>query len=148
MNEASEWIAVWAAGLFSGAALYITLVEHPARMHCGTLLAATEFGPSYRRAAVMQAALALAGTLAGTAAGLAGGGAPWLAGSLLLFCVVPFTLIVIFPTNERLLDPALDRSSAEAHRLLMRWGRLHAVRTALSLASFVTFVLAGRSTAP
>ena len=38
---------------------YITLVEHPARMQCGTLLAATEFGPSYKRAAVMQAALAV-----------------------------------------------------------------------------------------
>ena len=45
MNEASQWIAIWAAGLFSGAALYVSLVEHPARMQCGTLLAATE-GPA------------------------------------------------------------------------------------------------------
>jgi uncharacterized membrane protein len=143
MIEASEWIAIWAAGLFSGAALYITLVEHPARMECGTLLAATEFGPSYKRAAVMQAALAGAGTVAGVIAGLARGSTAWLAGSLLLFLVVPFTLIVIFPTNHKLLDPTLDKSSAEAQRLLTRWGRLHEVRTALSLGSFIAFVLAG-----
>jgi uncharacterized membrane protein len=144
MIEASELIAIWAAGLFSGAALYISLVEHPARIECGTLLAATEFGPSYKRAAVMQAALAVVGTLAGVAAGLALGSPAWLTGSLLLFCVVPFTLIAIFPTNHRLLDPTLDRSSPEAHRLLTRWGRLHEVRTVLSLGAFIVFVLALR----
>jgi len=138
MNEASQWIAIWAAGLFSGAALYVSLVEHPARMQCGTLLAATEFGPSYRRGAVMQA------MLAGVAAGLAHGSTAWLSGSLLLFLVVPFTLIVIFPTNHKLLDPALDKSSPEAHRLLVRWGRLHEVRSVLGLAAFIVFVLASR----
>jgi len=103
-------------------------------MQCGTLLAATEFGPSYKRAAAMQAGLAVVGTLAGIAAGLARGSTAWLTGSLLFFCVVPFTLIVIFPTNHKLLDPALDKSSPEALRLLTRWGRLHEVRTLLSLA--------------
>jgi uncharacterized membrane protein len=144
MNEASQWIAIWAAGLFSGAALYLTLVEHPARMQCGTLLAATEFGPSYKRAAVLQSALAILGTLAGAAAGLAARSTAWFVGSLLLFLVVPFTLIVIFPTNDKLLDSALDKSSPEAHRLLTRWGRLHEVRTVLSLGAFIVFVLASR----
>ena len=144
MIEASQWVAIWSAGLFGGAALYITLVEHPARMQCGTLLAATEFGPSYQRAAVMQAALAVVGTVAGAVAGLAYGSTAWLTGSLLLFLVVPFTLIVIFPTNHKLLDPALDKSSAEARDLLVRWGRLHEVRTVLSLGAFIVFVLASR----
>jgi len=142
MNEASPWIAIWAAGLFSGAAFYVSLVEHPARMQCGTLLAATEFGPSYKRGAVMQATLAVVGTLTGVTAGLANGSTAWLTGSLLLFLVVPFTLIVIFPTNHKLLDPALDKSSPEARQLLVRWGRLHDVRTVLSLGAFIVFVLA------
>jgi hypothetical protein len=50
--------------------------------------------------------------------------------------VIPFTLIVILPTNKRLLDPGLDRSSAEAAALLARWGRLHAVRSVLSALAF------------
>jgi uncharacterized membrane protein len=144
MIEASQWIAVGAAGLFSGAALYVSLVEHPARMQCGTLLAATEFGPSYKRGAAMQATLAVLGTLAGVAAGLAHGSTAWLTGSLLLFLGVPFTLIVIFPTNQKLLDPTLDKSSPEAHQLLVRWGRLHEVRTVLGLGAFIVFVLASR----
>src|SRR5436309_1652416 len=141
MNEASQWIAVWAAGLFSGAALYVSLVEHPARMQCGTVLAVTEFGPSYKRAALMQSILALLGSMGALVAWLAGDGPFWAVGGLLLLFSVPFTLIVIIPTNRRLLDPGLDRSSPEADRLLTRWGRLHWARTAVSLASFGAFVL-------
>ncbi len=47
--------ATVSAGLFSGAAIYINLVEHPAMMQCGTALAMTEFVPGYKRAKVMQA---------------------------------------------------------------------------------------------
>src|SRR5437667_4771553 len=49
-----QFIAVFAALLFTGAAIYINLVEHAARMECGTALATSVFGPSYRRAAVMR----------------------------------------------------------------------------------------------
>jgi hypothetical protein len=41
----------------------------------------------------------------------------WLMGALLIFAVVPFTLLVIKPTNQKLRDPAIDRSSAAVHRL-------------------------------
>jgi len=47
--------------------------------------------------------------------------------------VIPFTLIVIFPTNKLLLSSTLDRRSVEAGCLLARWGMLHAVRSVLSV---------------
>src|SRR5687768_5335448 len=75
-----EVIATVCAGLFAGAAAYISFVEHPARLECGTELAAAEFGPSYRRAAVMQASLAAVGLLAAVAAWVRGRGMPVLAG--------------------------------------------------------------------
>jgi hypothetical protein len=53
-----------------------------------------------------------------------------------------FTLIVILPTNKRLLDPSLDKDSKLAEQLLQRWATLHAVRSALSLASFLVFLVA------
>lgn len=132
-----ELVALLCTGLFAGAAIYITLVEHPARLECGTALAVTEFGPSYRRAAVMQATLAAVGCLAAVVAWVQGRGLPVLIAGILLGTVIPMTLIVILPTNKRLLDPTLDRGSAEAAALLTRWGNLHAVRSAASLAAFV-----------
>ena len=54
MRQISEFVAVLACSLFTGAAVYISLVEHPSRMECGVEIAATEFPFSYRRASVMQ----------------------------------------------------------------------------------------------
>jgi hypothetical protein len=142
-----EALATLCAGLFAGAAIYITFVEHPARLECGTELAATEFGPSYRRATLLQASLAAVGLGTALVAWWQGRGLMVLIGGLLLGGVIPFTLLVILPTNKRLLDPGLDRGSAEAAALLARWGRLHAVRTALGTLAFGVLVgdLAGQS---
>jgi predicted dinucleotide-binding enzyme len=52
-------------GLFAGAAIYITAVEHPARLASGTEVALKEFAPSYHRATMMHASLAIAGCAAG-----------------------------------------------------------------------------------
>jgi hypothetical protein len=64
----------------------------------------------------------------------------WLWGAVLFFSVVPYTLAAILPTNKQLLDTSLDRSSARARALLVRWGRLHAVRTVVSLAALILFL--------
>jgi hypothetical protein len=113
-----QFVAILAATFFSGAAIYVNLVEHPARMECGTDVAVTVFGPSYRRATVMQVVLALAATIAGVSAWFSGAPRAWFVGAVLIFAVIPFTLIVIMPTNKKLLDPGLDRASEVAHQLL------------------------------
>jgi hypothetical protein len=135
-----ELVALLCTGLFAGAAIYVSLVEHPARLECGPALAIAEFGPSYRRGAVMQASLAVVGCLAAVAGWTQGSATSVLIAGLLLGAAVPFTLIAILPTNKRLLDAGLDRGSPEAAALLARWGRLHAVR---SVVSGVAFLLLG-----
>lgn len=133
-------IATACAGTFFGAAVYINFVEHPARMACGPELALREFGPSYARASVMQGALAVLGCLIGLlAAWLSRDGTVAIA-ALLLGLVVPFTLIVIFPTNKQLLAPSLKPTSEVAAKLLARWNRLHAIRSTLSGVAFALFL--------
>jgi uncharacterized membrane protein len=134
-------VATVCAGIFAGAAIYITLVEHPARVSCGTALALREFAPSYRRATIMQAALAIVGLLSALEAWSRTWAPELLVGGLALGIVVPFTLVVIAPTNRRLLAAELDPESAEAAQLLQRWGRLHAVRSVLSAVAFLILVL-------
>src|SRR5215472_19378256 len=135
-----EVVASLASAIFFGAALYINLVEHPARLSCGVPLAVTEWRPSYKRGTLMQAPLALIGSVAALTAWWLQRNAAWLVGGLLLLLVVPFTLIVIFPTNKRLESQELDLGSEDAGRLLRQWGRLHAVRTILSGIAFVVFL--------
>jgi uncharacterized membrane protein len=133
--------ATLACGIFTGAAVYINFVEHPARMKCGTRLAVTEFGPSYHRAAVMQASLAGIGSITAMVAWWMGSSSWWLAGAIFLFAVIPFTLIIIMPINKKLLSPDLDKDSENARELLTKWNRLHAVRSLLSLVAFLIFII-------
>jgi len=133
--SALEFTAVLTSALFAGAALYINVVEHPVRLGLETRAAMLQWAPSYRRATWLQAPLALASFACGVAAWLLGAGFGWLISALLIGAVVPFTFAVIMPTNNRLLAPDRDLGSTETHALLVRWGRLHAVRTVLSLAA-------------
>ncbi len=133
----AESLATLCCGLFAGAAAYVSLVEHPARMQCGTETAVAEFRPSYKRASLMQAALAVLGFVFSLFAWLKGANVWWLIGGLVLASVVPFTLVAIFPTNKQLLDPSLDKASDRAHGLLRRWAKLHALRTLLSVVAFL-----------
>jgi Domain of unknown function (DUF1772) len=137
-----ELVAVLACTLFTGAAVYITAVEHPARLSCGAEIAAAQWAPSYKRATVMQASLAAIAGLFGTMRGAQGGGDLWVWAAALIFAVVPFTLIVVRPLNNRLLDPQRDRRSAETLALLKSWGHLHAVRSMLGIAASILFVWA------
>ena len=128
--------------MFAGASLYINLVEHPARLSCGTEVAAAQWAPSYKRATVLQVSLAVAASVAGVFRGAQGGGAVWFVAALLIFSVIPFTALVVLPTNKLLRDPSRDRASAVTRELLERWGRLHAVRSALSLTASALFIWA------
>ncbi len=140
MRQIAEFVAVLSCSLFTGASVYINLVEHPARMECGVEIAATEFAPSYRRAAVLQATSAAVGLISSIAVWLAGARFWWLVAGALLGSVIPFTLLVILPTNKLLLSPTLDKRSVDAERLLARWGALHAVRSVLSGLALLLFL--------
>jgi Domain of unknown function (DUF1772) len=135
-----EFIATITAAIFAGAALYINLVEHPARMALDTKSAALEWAPSYQRATWMQAPLALLSLTTGLASWWMGGGVVWAIAALLIGAVVPFTFVGIMPTNKRLLAPGRDLASPDTRELLGKWAKLHAVRTVLSLLATVVYV--------
>jgi Domain of unknown function (DUF1772) len=108
-----EILATLACGIFAGAAIYVNLVEQPARLSCGIALAITEWRPSYQRGAVMQASLALVGSALAFFSAWLSRDLVWIIGGALLFAVGPFTLLVIFPTNKKLQSAELDVTSSE-----------------------------------
>src|SRR5262249_15234703 len=140
MLGAFELIASLCAALFAGAALYINVAEHPARMGLETRIAALQWAPSYKRATWMQVPLALLSFLGGVMAWFMGAGTAWLLAAVLIGAVVPFTLIRVMPTNHKLLAPGRDLGSVETRVLLERWGKLHAVRTMLSIVATMLYM--------
>jgi len=129
---------------FTSWALYITLVEHPARVASGPVAGRAQFRPSYHRAAPWQASFALIALVSGTLEAVLTRQWTWLAGALAVGAVIPLTLIAIRTTNRRLLSRD-SLADTEVLRLLGRWGRLHAVRTALGAAGLLAYLYALRS---
>jgi len=138
----SGQLALVTAALFTGAAIYVSAVEHPARMTLapGPMLA--EWKPAYKRGFAMQASLAIIGFVLGTWAYWETENWLWLVGGLALLAGWPYTLLVIMPTNKRLLATPIAAANAETAALIAKWAALHAVRTGLGVAATLLFLLA------
>lgn len=137
-----EILACLTCGIFAGGAVYVSLVEQPARLSCGVALAVTEWRSSYKRGTALQAPLAGLGSVLAFLSWWLDRDSAWLVGGIIFLAVIPFTLVVIFPTNKKLESDKLDLSSVQAEHLLRLWGRLHAVRSGLSLLAFLVFLYA------
>ena len=139
MLQVTRLLATFCCGVFFGAALYISLVQHPAALETGNEFAARFFGPMYRRAAGLQASLALVGCASAIWGWLSGAGALWLAVAVVIGSVIPFTLMVIKPVNDALLQ---NRNAAsEIAALLTRRGYLHWARTVASGLAFLLYLV-------
>lgn len=138
----AEELALATAAAFTGAAIYITLAEQPARLTLddGALIA--EWRSSYARGFAMQASLALASALFGLLAFWLTRDWRVLLGAALMFANWPYTLVVILPINKRIAASSSGVAVTESRDLIRRWGRLHAGRSALGLAATVVYLWA------
>ena len=135
-------LALTAAAIFTGAAVYLSLCEHPARLQLDERALLTEWKPSYKRGAAMQAPLALIGTALGLAAWWQAGDWRWLAGAVVFVSAWPYTLGFIQPTNDELLAIEPGSAGARVRTLLEKWGRLHAGRSAIGVLTTILFLWA------
>jgi hypothetical protein len=142
MERMFRTVATLCSGIFFGAALYISLVQHPAALQTGTEFAIRFFFETYGRAALMQAGFAGVGAFAAFAAWFYGARPVVLLAMLLLGASLAFTSFVVGPVHEELLHDSLDPSSARAAELLVRWGWLHWGRTILSGLAFAACLVA------
>ena len=133
-------IALTLAAAFFGAALYINVAEHPARMLLDDRNALAQWSPSYARAFNLQGGLAVASGLAGFTAVWFSGNAWWAIGAALMIANWPYTIFGILPLNHQLNAIALDNAGPESRAMLARWNRLHGIRTMLSGLAVLAYI--------
>src|SRR5438270_11266761 len=96
-------LALIAAAIFTGAALYVNVAEQPARLLLDDRALLTEWKPSYKRGAAMQAPIALLGFLLGLVAWWQTSQLGFLIGAVAMIAPWPWTILVIKPVNDALL---------------------------------------------
>ena len=139
------FLAMIAAAIFAGAAFYVNFAEQPARLSLDDRALLAEWKPSYKRGAMMQAPLAVIGFLLGMLAWWQVGRLGFLIGALLIIAPWPWTLIVIKPVNDALLATELDKAGSRSRALIVKWGAVHAVRTAMGALAAAAFFWACQS---
>ncbi len=131
-------LALVAASGFSGATLYINLVEQPARLAVGGRAMIGEWVPSNRRGVVMLSILALASALLAYRDFSGTQDVRWLIGGAVILASLPYTFFVMVPLNIWLAEvPASGR--AMARRLMNDWGLLEWAQTAIGLCACAVF---------
>jgi hypothetical protein len=138
----SGLLALIAAAVFTGAAIYVNVAEQPARLSLDDRALLTEWKPSYRRGAAMQAPLALVGFVLGLIAWWQTSHPGFLAGAIAMIAPWPWTLLGIKPTNDALLATDPGRAGPQSRALIVKWGALHSVRTALGALATLAFLWA------
>ena len=138
----SQLLALVTAAAFTGAAIYVSIAEQPARLELDDKALLAEWKPSYAHGAVMQASLALVSTAFGLLAFWMTRDWRWLVGALLILANWPYTLVVILPVNNRLKATPVEAANVETRDMIKTWGKLHAWRGALGLAATVVYLWA------
>jgi hypothetical protein len=138
----SGLLALTASAIFTGAAFYVNVAEQPARLSLDDRALLTEWKPSYRRGAAMQAPLALLGFALGLIAWWQDSHAGFLVGAIAIIAPWPWTLLGIKPVNDALSAAEIDSAGPHTRALVVKWGALHAVRTALGALATVAFLWA------
>ena len=135
---ALNFISKVSASLYTGSAVHTSLISHPARIECHKAYGLFEWRHMFKKAALEQGLLAFCSFLCiFVTTYYERKGYCWLGAALLMFSDLPYTLLVLMPYYEALLEQNLDLESKRGKILYKKWNLIHSVRTILGLVTIV-----------
>ena len=138
----SGLIAFALASAFAGMALYVNVVEQPARLGLDDANMVKEWGPSDRRGFALLGGLAVLSALAGLIEYRSLDDVRWLLGALIVLASWPYTYFVIVPLNNRLLANPPGQAGVDSREIVTDWGVLQWGQTLLGLVASAVFAWA------
>lgn len=136
-------LALIVAAFYSGAALYVNLVERSALLALRPQDSLAGWQVALKRGALIQPPLVTIGFLLGLVAWIETHSAGYMIGALLMLAGIPWTVVAILPINKslRAAEPT-EVAGAATSSLIQDWYTRHAVRTALGLLAVFAFFVA------
>jgi hypothetical protein len=135
-------LALALAAAFFGAALYVNLVEQPARLALDDEAILHEWTPSDRRGVALILGLSLLSAALGLVAYFASQeDVRWAIGALIVILVWPYTFFAMAPLNNQILT-LTSKDVGAARALVRQWGLLEYGQTAIGLAASVVYLWA------
>lgn len=138
----SHNIALFSCAIFTGGAIYVSLVEDPANVEGGIELLDAYLLAAHPRPAIVQTLFAAFAALAGVTAGVAGSGFWWVVGGVIMGIATIAGLFIVNPTARRLREVNAAHDPKRAKQLLARLTGLHAGLSLAGLAALFLFIMA------
>ncbi|HWE71719.1 MAG TPA: DUF1772 domain-containing protein [Stellaceae bacterium] len=135
-------LALVIASFYSGAALYVNLVEKPALLALDDKAALIGWKIALKRGAVIQAPLCAIGFALGMIAWLHLRDIGNAVAALAMLANIPWTVALILPINRQLQAIAPEAAGEASRALMLRWYSRHKLRSALGVIALVFFLLA------
>jgi hypothetical protein len=131
-----------AAAGFLGAAIYIGLVEQPARLALGPRAMLREWMLSNRRGTPVLSVMAVASAILGFIQFKANGDVRWIIGGVTILASLPYAYFVMMPVNVWLFAIAPGKAVSPARKLVRDWGLLEWGHAVIGLAAVGAFTWA------
>jgi hypothetical protein len=112
------------AAAFLGAAIYIGLVEQPARLKLGTRAMVREWAVSDHRGTILLTTLSLVSAVLAFIQYRISGDVRWIIGGLAILASWPYEYYVLVPVSIWLCAVPPEKESAPARKLMRDWGLL------------------------
>ncbi len=142
LTSTLDFVSFATTGLFTGAALGISLVEHPTKLELPPQKSREVFKISFPKAATMQSSLALTSCIANASVGLMTEGfesrVHFIVAGVMLG-IAAFTRLALMPINWKLMgDQTLNDNTITS--MMKSWSQLHWVRSLASMAAFASLI--------
>lgn len=124
-----------------GIALTASIVVHPILVKAKKVTAIEVFKPFFDKTHILVLYMSIIVSLLALAVSIISGNWWWFGISLIMHLNGPYTVFFMMPLNRRLMDEKVNPDSEQTSDDIIKWGKLHAVRTVLNGLIFIGLII-------